>query len=163
MLFQETLISSRNVEVDCIICKLLSGELEVSMVHQDHLCSAFMDIQPVNPGHLLVVPNRHAPYLGDLTEEEGAQMFRVARRLAAALRSSGVKCEGVNFFLADGEAAGQEVFHVHLHIFLRHVGDGFALVFPPAYSQKPERKELNEIAERMGNALRAGSWNFLAD
>jgi histidine triad (HIT) family protein len=142
-----------NEMVDCVICKLLSGELEVSMVHQDELCSVFMDIQPVNPGHLLVVPHRHAPYLADLNEEEGAQMFRLAQRLAAALHESGVKCEGVNFFLADGEAAGQEVFHVHLHIFPRYAGDGFRLVLPPGYSQKPEREELNEIAERIKNAL----------
>jgi histidine triad (HIT) family protein len=144
-----------NETAHCIICKLLSGELEVSLVHQDDLCSAFMDIQPVNPGHVLVVPNRHAPYLADLKEAEGAQMFRLAQRLAAALRESGMKCEGVNFFLADGEAAGQEVFHVHLHIFPRYAGDGFGLVFPQTYSEKPERKELNEIAERVKNALRA--------
>ena len=140
---------------DCVICKLLSGELEVSLVHQDALCSAFMDIQPVNPGHVLVVPNRHAPYLSDLKEEEGAQMFRLAQRLVAALHKSGVTCEGVNFFLADGEAAGQEVFHTHLHVFPRYRGDGFGLVFSEAYSQKPERKELNEIAEQVKNALRA--------
>ena len=139
----------------CVICQLLSGELEVSMVHQDDLCSAFMDIQPVNPGHVLVVPHKHAPYLADLNNQEGAQMFRVAQRLAAALRESGVKCEGVNFFLADGEAAGQEVFHVHLHVFPRFARDGFRLVLPPSYSQKPARRELNEIAEKLKNALRA--------
>ena len=144
-----------NETVDCVFCKLLSGELEVSLVHQDDLCSAFMDIQPVNPGHVLVVPNRHAPYLADLKQEEGVQMFRVAQRLAAVLRKSGVKCEGVNFFLADGEVAGQEVFHVHLHIFPRYRGDGFGFIFPATYREKPERKELNEIAEEVKNALRA--------
>jgi histidine triad (HIT) family protein len=140
---------------DCLICKLLSGDPEVSMVHRDNYCSAFMDIQPINPGHMLVVPNRHAPHLADLEEAEGAQIFRVAQRLAGALRKSGVKGEGVNFFLADGEAAGQEVFHLHLHVFPRHAGDGFGLVFPSTYSQKPRRKELNEIAESITEALRA--------
>lgn len=141
--------------IECVFCKLLSGELEVSLVHRDDLCTAFMDIQPVNPGHVLVVPNRHATYLADLKEAEGAQMFRVAQRLAAALRASGVKCEGVNFFLADGEAAMQSVFHVHLHIFPRYRSDGFGLVFSPTYSQKPERKELDEIAATVKNALGA--------
>src|SRR5918911_378225 len=132
--------------IDCVICRLLSGELEISMVHQDGLCSAFMDIQPVNPGHLLVVPNRHARYLADLKEEEGAQMFRVAQRLTAALRKSGVKCEGVNFFLADGEAAMQEVFHVHLHVFPRYAGDGFGLKFSPEYyTRRPPREELDRV------------------
>jgi histidine triad (HIT) family protein len=114
-----------------------------------------MDIQPVNPGHLLVVPIRHAASLADLKEEEGAQMFRVAQRLAAALRQSGVKCEGVNLLLADGEAAMQEVFHMHLHVIPRHDGDGFGFKFPPRYFQKPERKELNKIAEQIGQALEA--------
>ena len=136
-------------ERDCIFCKILAGESEASFVYRDDSCAAFMDIQPVNPGHLLVVPNRHAPYLADLAEEEGARMFRVARRLAAALRESGVKCEGVNLFLADGEAAMQEVFHSHLHVFPRYGGDGFGLKFPPGYADKPGREELDAIAEKI--------------
>jgi len=142
-------------ETDCIFCKILAGELEVSLVYQDDVCSAFMDIQPVNPGHLLIVPNNHAAYLGELKEEEGAQMFRVGQRLAAALRESGVKCEGVNLLLADGEAAMQEVFHVHLHVFPRYREDGFRLKFAPTYFQKPERRELSEIAEKIKNVLKA--------
>src|SRR5207244_4322157 len=94
-------------EKDCVFCKLLNGEMEASFVYQDNLCSVFMDIQPVNAGHVLIVPNRHAPHLADLEAEEGAQIFRIAQRLAAALRKSGAPCEGVNFFLADGEAAMQ--------------------------------------------------------
>ena len=137
---------------DCVFCKILSGELEVSMVYQDDCCSAFLDHQPINPGHALVVPNRHASNLAELDEEEGAQMFRVARRLARAARISGVECEGVNISLADGEAAGQEVFHVHLHVFPRYVGDGFKVRFGPHYANKPERRELNEIADRIRNA-----------
>jgi diadenosine tetraphosphate (Ap4A) HIT family hydrolase len=86
-------------ETDCVICKLLSGELEVTVIHQDDLCVAFMDIQPINPGHALVVPRKHASYLADLEAEDGAQMFRVAQRVAAALRECGVKCEGVNLYL----------------------------------------------------------------
>jgi histidine triad (HIT) family protein len=139
----------------CVFCKILSGELEVSMVYQDDCCSALLDHQPINPGHALVVPNRHASNLAELDEEEGAQMFRVARRLAVALRNSGVECEGVNISLADGEAAGQEVFHVHLHVFPRYVGDGFKVRFGPHYANKPERRELNEIADRIRNALQS--------
>jgi histidine triad (HIT) family protein len=61
----------------------------------------------------------------------------------------------VNLFLADGEAAGQEVLHAHLHVFPRYRGDGFGFVFSPTYSQRPERKELNEMAEQIKDALRA--------
>ena len=123
------------------------------MVHQDELCSAFMDLHPINPGHMLVVPNRHAPYLKDLDEEEGRRIFQIAQRLAAALRGSGLKCEGVNFFLADGEAAGQEVFHAHLHVFPRYKGDGFALRLPPGYEPDAKRKDLNDAAQRIRETL----------
>jgi len=140
-------------ENDCVFCKLLSGELEVSVIHEDELCVAFMDVQPINPGHALVVPRKHAPYLADLEAEDGAQMFRVVQRVAAALRECGVKCEGVNIFLADGEAAGQEVFHVHLHVFPRYSGDGFALKLPPDYQDRPAREELNDIAQRIRGGL----------
>ena len=140
-------------EKDCIFCKLLNGEQEASFVYRDDTCSAFLDIQPVNPGHMLVVPNRHASYLADLEPQEGAHIFRIAQQLSAALRSSDVSCEGVNFFLADGEAAMQEVFHVHLHVFPRYVGDGFGLKFGPTYFQRPERTELNRIAQGIRSAL----------
>jgi histidine triad (HIT) family protein len=141
-------------ENNCVFCKLLSGELAVSVIHQDDLCVAFMDVQPINPGHALVVPRKHAPYLTALEAEDGAQMFRIAQRVAAALRQCGVRCEGVNFFLADGEAAGQEVFHVHLHVFPRYSGDGFGLSLPPDYQDRPAREELNGIAQRIRFVLR---------
>jgi len=138
---------------DCVFCDLLRGELEISLVHRDELCAAFMDVQPVNPGHLLVVPIRHAPDLAHLSGAEAAQMFRLARVLAVALRKTSVRCEGVNFFLADGEAAGQEVFHAHLHVFPRFAGDGFALKLPPGYSNRPERTELDSIAANLRSSL----------
>ena len=138
---------------DCIFCRILSGQLPASIVMRDDLCTAFMDIQPVNPGHVLIVPNRHAAYLADLDEDTGAHLFRIAHRLAAALRRSGVPCEGVNFFLADGEAAMQEVFHVHLHVFPRHTGDGFGLKFGPNYRNRPDRTELDGAADRIRRVL----------
>jgi len=143
-------------EKPCAFCKLLKGEMEVSFVYQDNLCSAFMDIQPVNPGHVLVIPNRHAPYLAELQADEGEHIFGVAQLMAAAIRQSGVRCEGINLFLADGEAATQEVFHVHLHVFPRYTGDGFGPKFAPTYYQKPERSELNRVAEGIRKAIKAG-------
>ena len=138
---------------DCIFCEILAAKSPSSIVYRDDICTAFVDIQPVNAGHVLVVPNRHAPFLADLDEDTGARMFRIAHRVALALRNSGVECEGVNLFLADGEAAMQDVFHVHLHVFPRYVGDGFGLTFSPDYFDKPERSELDAIAERIRNAL----------
>jgi histidine triad (HIT) family protein len=138
---------------DCVFCNIVSGALPSSVVYQDDRCMAFMDIQPVNPGHVLIIPNRHATYLADLDEETGAHMFRVAQRVAQALRRSGIRCEGVNLFLADGEAAGQEVIHAHLHVFPRFPGDGFGLRFGPQYSERPARSELDTLAEKVRAAL----------
>src|SRR5690242_4348685 len=138
---------------DCVICDLLSGELEVSLVYRDKLCAAFMVIQPINPGHMLVVPLRHSSCLAELHSEEGSQLFQVAQRLVESLRKAPAKCEGVNLFLADGEAAGQEVFHTHLHVVPRFKGDGFGLKFSPNYFTKPDRTELDSIAEQIKSSL----------
>jgi histidine triad (HIT) family protein len=137
----------------CKFCDILSGRLPSSQVYHDELCTVFMDIQPVNPGHVLVVPNRHAAFLADLDEDTGAHLFRIAQRLARALRHSGIKCEGVNLFLADGEAAFQDVFHVHLHVFPRYEGDGFGLTFGAHYFNRPERRELDEVARKIKSVL----------
>ncbi|HZS45582.1 MAG TPA: HIT family protein [Blastocatellia bacterium] len=134
---------------DCIFCKILLGTLPSSTVYRDNLCSVFLDIQPVNPGHVLVIPNKHSENLAGLDEETGAHLFRIGQRIAKALRQSGIKCEGINFFLADGEAAGQEVFHIHLHVFPRFKGDGFGLKFSPGYFTKHEKSELDSIAEQI--------------
>lgn len=137
----------------CIFCDILANKLPSSVVYCDDICSAFMDIQPVNPGHVLVIPNKHASFLADLDEDTGAHLFRIAQRIAEALRKSGMKCEGVNLFMADGEAAGQDVFHVHLHIFPRFSGDGFGFTFGAAYGIKPGRQSLDEWAEKIQSVL----------
>ncbi len=139
--------------MDCIFCDILAGRASVSWVYRDERVAAFMDIQPVNAGHVLVIPNQHAAALAELDVEAGAQMFRVGQRVAQALRQSGLPCEGVNFFLADGEAAGQEVFHVHLHVFPRYAGDGFGLRFGPHYRTVSARADLDANAEKIKQTL----------
>jgi histidine triad (HIT) family protein len=141
---------------DCIFCRILAGESPGSFVHRDEHCAAFMDIQPVNPGHLLVIPVRHAAYLAELGAATAGRLMQVAQRLAAALRASGLRCEGVNLFLADGEAAMQEVLHVHLHVFPRFRGDGFGLRFGPDYTTRPPREALEDAAARIRGALGGG-------
>lgn len=131
---------------DCVFCGILAGALPASVVHRDERCTAFLDLRPINPGHLLVIPNSHAAYLGELDADDAAHLMRVGQALAAALRRSGQRCEGVNLFLADGVAAGQEVFHVHLHVVPRYAGDGFGLRFPPGYGAPAPRRALDEAA-----------------
>jgi histidine triad (HIT) family protein len=130
----------------CVFCDIVRGTTQSSVIYEDSSVVAFMDIQPVNQGHVLVVPRVHAAHLADLDTETGAQLFRVGMVLSGAIRQSGVRCEGVNLFLADGEAAGQEVFHVHLHVIPRFRGDGFGFRFPAGYHTLPERRELDAVA-----------------
>jgi histidine triad (HIT) family protein len=135
---------------ECIFCRILGGDLPASFVYRDDRCAAFMDIQPVNRGHVLIIPVRHAAHLSDIDAHMAAYLMRVGHRVAAALRASNLRCEGVNMFLADGKAAMQEVFHVHLHVFPRYPGDGFGLKFSPRYfAAKPPRTELEQDADEL--------------
>jgi histidine triad (HIT) family protein len=135
---------------DCIFCSILSGKAPASFIYRDDVVAAFMDIQPVNLGHVLIVPIRHAQLMADVRAEEAAAMMRVAHETTAALRASTLQCEGVNYFLADGEAAMQEVFHAHLHVFPRFKGDGFGLrLSDEYYTRRPPRPELDEQATEL--------------
>ncbi|WP_255151004.1 HIT family protein [Halorarius halobius] len=135
--------------MDCPFCAIVAGDAPASVVHADDTAVAFLDIEPANPGHTLVVPRDHADGLGDLPAETGGHMFGVAQRVAAALRAS-VDADGIGLLLADGAAAGQEVFHVHLHVIPRHEGDG--VVFRG--NQTPaDRDDLDELASRVRDHL----------
>ena len=137
----------------CIFCKIVEGSAPASKVYEDETCMAFMDIQPVNPGHVLVIPKGHFADLSELPADVGGHLFEVAQRVALSLPKTDVKNAGVDFFLANGEAAGQEVFHVHLHVIPRYEGDGFGFRFGPNYSNLPERSELDEIAAQIKQQL----------
>ena len=115
--------------------------------------AAFMTIGSVNPGHTMIVPVRHADGLADLDPDVGGAMFALAMRIAAAIRVSGLRCDGIDFFLADGRAAFQSVFHTHLHVFPRWRGDGFHLVMPPDFTPHRPRHELDETAALIRAAL----------
>ncbi|GHD36476.1 HIT family protein [Nocardiopsis kunsanensis] len=134
----------------CVFCRVRGGSARASVVHQDDLVLAFMDLMPINPGHVLVVPRMHATGLGEVPDQVGARMWSLGRRLGGALRASPVRCEGVNLFLADGAAAFQTVFHAHLHVIPRFTGDSFPLQGPRA--QAP-RRELEEGAAQLRELL----------
>ncbi len=140
--------------MDCVFCKIIKGEYECSKVYEDELLLAFMDIQPVNEGHVLIIPKEHIELAKDINEITAGKMFVLANKINKALRSSGIRMQGINYFLADGTAAGQEVFHTHLHIIPRFKDDGFGLKFPEGYRKNlPLRNELNSIAENIKSVL----------
>ena len=135
----------------CVFCDILAGRRSGSFVHRGDLVAAFLTIGPINPGHALIVPLRHAAGIADLTDAETEAIFSLARRVSAALRGSSIACEGINYWLADGEAAFQDVFHVHLHVFPRFVGDSFKVEFE---RRTPPRQELDRIAQTISSCLK---------
>lgn len=80
----------------CVFCKILNAELPASFLWRDEFCAAFLDIQPINTGHILVIPLEHEPLLGDLDPEIVAHMLKIGQKMVQALRASSLPCEGVN-------------------------------------------------------------------
>jgi histidine triad (HIT) family protein len=138
---------------ECIFCKIVAGELPSSKVYEDDTLLAFMDINPINEGHTLVIPKEHFVEMADMDEQTGMLLFQATLRLQRAIRDSGVPCEAINLFLADGEAAGQEVPHVHMHIFPRFKGDAFRVHYDWVSKQWPGREQLDATAAGIRNAL----------
>jgi histidine triad (HIT) family protein len=137
----------------CIFCDIVHGAAEVSVCYEDADAIAFMDIQPVNAGHVLVVSRQHFESFLDLPRELGTHLFDVAMELAPAIRKvSGA--DGMNVIVSSGAAAGQDVYHFHMHLIPRRQGDGFDVRLPFANSEMPDRTVLDMVAARIIAALR---------
>lgn len=109
--------------MDCLFCRIAAGNLPSAEVYQDERVFAFLDINPLQPGHALVVPKRHAAKLEDASPEDAEGLMLAARRLSKAL----CKVTGATdstIALNNGPAAGQEVAHLHVHVIPRRAGDG---------------------------------------
>lgn len=130
---------------DCIFCAIVKGEAPASLTHEDDSVIAFMDIQPITHGHMIVVPREHAVLMQDVNETAAMRAFRVARRLASLARHT-LGASGANLLVMDGEVAFQDVPHFHIHVIPRYPGDGFGLTFPKSYEQPPSRAELETVA-----------------
>ena len=138
---------------DCVFCGILRGDVEWSPVVDEERVVAFMDIQPVNRGHLLLVPRIHRMLMHEYDDVTLHRTWQLVGRLALALQHSGLPVEGINILVADGEAAFQDVPHFHVHVIPRNPGDGFGLTFPPGYEDMPPRPELDAVAATVRTAL----------
>lgn len=142
---------------ECAFCEIVAGRAPASLVYADGKVTAFLDHRPVTPGHLLIVPDEHFGSLADPPDGPAEHLLRVGMRLAAAIRSSGLCCEGINLFVADGEAAGQEVFHHHLQVIPRWAGDGFVITASAWSLPRPTRHDLDGNAAEIRKALHGAS------
>jgi histidine triad (HIT) family protein len=137
----------------CTFCDIIRGAAEVSVCYEDAHALAFMDIQPVNPGHVLVAPKVHYESLLDLPPETASQLYAVVARLAPIVRNA-TDAAGMNIIVSSGAAAGQDVYHFHIHLIPRREGDGFEVPLPFPGSTVPARTALDAMAARIIGAFR---------
>jgi histidine triad (HIT) family protein len=137
----------------CPFCDLIHGAAEVSMCFEDTDVVAFMDIQPVNAGHVLVVPRQHYESLDDIPAGLAMHLFEVAMQIAPVVKTV-AGADGMNVIVNSGRAAGQDVFHYHVHVIPRREDDGFDVPLPFAGSLMPDRTVLDMNAARIIATLR---------
>jgi len=133
----------------CVFCDIVARRQPAEIVYEDERTMAFLDINPANPGHTLVIPKRHAATIFDIEEEDAAAVMRTAVRVARAIRQA-FSPDGLNLVQSNGRAGGQEIFHVHVHVIPRWVGDGLRLARPPVVRRE---RPLSEVAAEIRRAL----------
>ena len=112
----------------CIFCSIVAQRAPASIIYEDELCLALMDIFPLRPAHVLVVNKRHVQYVHELSEQERNHLFTMGNKVSQAIRQSALQPLAVHFNINDGKAAHQTVPHVHLHILPRYKHDSLAFV-----------------------------------
>jgi len=139
------------MSADCVFCKIRDGKLPAMKVYEDDRTLVFMDINPLNAGHCLVVTRTHAPTIWESIDEDLQAAIGVAKKVALALREA-VKPDGLNLLQANGTAAFQSVPHFHLHLIPRwhNDGKGFDWSLVPG-----DRAQIIQVGERVRDALAA--------
>ena len=124
---------------DCIFCSIVAGEIPSRTVYEDDDVLAFLDANPLAPGHTLVIPKEHHERLHDVPDRPASHVYRIVHKLSGAVES-GVDADGTTIGINNGEAAGQEVPHVHGHVIPRFEGDGGA----PVHAIAGDRPDLSD-------------------
>ena len=135
---------------DCVFCKIMAKQIPASVVHEDEHTLAFMDLGQVNPGHVLVALKAHAENVYALDEAQAGAVFRSVARVSRAIRAAFAP-QGLSVYQANGKAAGQTVFHLHVHLVPRYDDDGMDLTWPV---KNPPRDKLEEYAAKLRASLR---------
>lgn len=133
---------------DCLFCKIIRREIPAQVIAEDEATFAFMDIHPVNPGHILVVPKAHSVNILDTSRAALHAVMDTVQRIAPAVLAA-VGAEGFNLGVNNGAAAGQMVSHFHLHIMPRFAGDGHALW----HGKEMTAAELEGLADKIKKQL----------
>ena len=134
---------------NCIFCKLANGEIPTATVYEDEYLRAIMDAAPANKGHIIILPKSHAANIYELEDEYVSRAFVLAKKLAVALKKL-TGCDGVNILQNNGEAAGQTVFHFHVHVIPRFKDDDCTIVWKPT---SYEDGEASDVAKKIAELL----------
>ena len=145
VLFLLSVLGLAATEKPCPFCEIAAGRREASMIWRDDTVMAFLSIGPRNPGHVLVVPTQHAAGVLDLPTETAHHMFDVAQRMARAIKKTDLVAEGFTLKMNTGVAAGQTVFHAHLHVIPRFAAEPPE---PPPGTRVP-KAVLDPIAQKI--------------
>jgi histidine triad (HIT) family protein len=134
---------------DCVFCKIVARQIPATVVHEDEHTLVFMDLGQVNPGHVLVAAKAHVENIFGLEARQASALASAALRVARAIRDAFAP-HGLSVYQANGKAAGQTVFHYHVHLVPRYDGDGMALSWPV---NNPPREKLEDYAARLRASL----------
>lgn len=107
---------------NCIFCKIAAGEIDSITIYEDETFRVIFDISPASKGHAIILPKEHAANIYELPEETASKIFVLAKKMATVMTDI-LKCDGFNILQNNGEAAGQTVFHLHVHLIPRYKGD----------------------------------------
>lgn len=132
-----------------LFLKIISGELPCSKIYEDTETFAFLDIKPCAKGHTLVVPKAYTRNLFLMNERDFGRLMETVHKVAHAVKIA-TNADGINIVINNEAAAGQEVFHTHVHIIPRHTNDG---VFAPPKHETYTDGEMNTFAEKITSAL----------
>jgi histidine triad (HIT) family protein len=137
-------------EVSCIFCKIVRRQSPASYVYEDERVIAVLDIWPLNEGHTLVIPKRHYKTVYEVPDEEVAHLYKVVKKVALAVKRA-VGAEGISITQHNGKAAGQDVFHVHVHVIPRYEGQKL-----PKFEeiQEASREKLDYVANKIKPYIR---------
>lgn len=133
---------------ECIFCKIIKGEIPAQKVYDDKDVVGFLDIMPIALGHTLIVPKKHCRDVFDTPENTFSRMANAAKLVAVAVRNA-TRADGIHIGMNNGGAAGQSVFHAHIHVIPRFSADGFTH-WPKT---KVSSDELVQMGEQIQNAL----------
>ena len=127
----------------CIFCKIAKGEIPFFMLYQDEEFRVILDLGPANKGHALVLPKAHYENLYDLPDEMAAHAMILAKKIATKMKGI-LNCDGYNLVQNNGEAAGQTVFHFHMHLIPRYTDDHAGITWTPGTLTSEDRDEILE-------------------